>query len=51
VIDRQSYHLSVLDKRDFVGALTDDSYSDLIDEIQGGKDIGDRPVLQDDTTS
>jgi hypothetical protein len=45
-IDRQFYNkLSVLDNRDILGAFTDVSDSDLMDEVQGGKDISDGPVF------
>ncbi len=37
--------------RDFVSAFTYVSDSDLVNELQAGKDIGDGPVLQNDTTS
>jgi hypothetical protein len=47
----QSYSQGIEDNRNFVGALTDVGDSDLINEIQGSKDIGDGPMLQDNTTS
>jgi hypothetical protein len=50
-IDWHSYSQSVMHNRDFVGAFTDVSDSDLVNELQGRKDIGDGPVLQNDTNS
>ncbi len=50
-IDWQSYSHGVVRDRDFVGAFTDDSDADQIDELQGDKYIGDGTVLQDDATT